>query len=95
MRFWRGEEASGGEDGSGRGLEGVVLVVGGGWDGVADDEEEGGLEEGLLMEREREAGGPTGTMREPNSTPIVTSWWGEKRPSQRRMVSCKRGRERD
>lgn len=31
-------------------------------------------------------GGPTGTMREPNSTPMVTSWWGEKRPSQRRMV---------
>ena len=31
-------------------------------------------------------GGPTGTMRDPNSTPIVTSWWGEKRPSQRRIV---------
>lgn len=42
---------------------------------------------GLLMPRAREAGGPTGTMREPNSTPMVTSWWGEKRPSQRRMVS--------
>lgn len=24
---------------------------------------------------------PTGTIREPNSTPIVTSWWGENRPS--------------
>lgn len=45
------------------------------------------LESGLLMLRAREAGGPTGTMREPNSTPMVTSWWGEKRPSQRRMVS--------
>ena len=31
-------------------------------------------------------GGPTGTIREPNSTPIVTSWCGENRPSQRRMV---------
>jgi hypothetical protein len=28
---------------------------------------------GLLTESERDAGGPTGTMREPNSTPIVTS----------------------
>jgi hypothetical protein len=35
----------------------------------------------------REAGGPTGTMRDPNSTPMVTSWCGEKRPSQRRTVS--------
>jgi hypothetical protein len=42
---------------------------------------------GLLMLSSREAGGPTGTMREPNSTPIVTSWCGEKRPSQRRTVS--------
>lgn len=33
-----------------------------------------------------EFGGPTGTMREPNSTPIVTSWWGENLPSQRRIV---------
>ncbi len=46
-----------------------------------------GVEVGLLMPRASEAGGPTGTMREPNSTPMVTSWWGEKRPSQRRMVS--------
>ena len=45
------------------------------------------IEDGLLMERESEAGGPTGTIRDPNSTPIVTSWWGEKRPSQRRIVS--------
>ena len=30
-------------------------------------------EAGLLILRAREAGGPTGTMREPNSTPIVTS----------------------
>ena len=36
-------------------------------------------------------GGPTGTMREPNSTPMVTSWAEEKRPSQRRIVSWKRG----
>lgn len=27
----------------------------------------------LLMLRARDAGGPTGTMRDPNSTPIVTS----------------------
>lgn len=27
-------------------------------------------------------------MREPNSTPMVTSWEGLKRPSQRRIVSC-------
>ena len=25
----------------------------------------------------------------PNSTPMVTSWWGEKRPSQRRTVSLR------
>jgi hypothetical protein len=29
---------------------------------------------GLLMLNECEAGGPTGTMRDPNSTPMVTSW---------------------
>ena len=34
-----------------------------------------------------DAGGPTGTIRLPNSTPIVTSWCGEKRPSHSRMVS--------
>lgn len=42
---------------------------------------------GLLILRAYEAGGPTGTMRDPNSTPIVTSWCGEKRPSHRRTVS--------
>ena len=31
------------------------------------------VEVGLLILRASEAGGPTGTMREPNSTPIVTS----------------------
>ena len=46
---------------------------------------------GSLMLRDWEAGGPTGTIREPNSTPMVTSWWGENRPSQRRMVSCRAG----
>ena len=39
------------------------------------------------MLSEYEAGGPTGTMRDPNSTPMVTSWCGEKRPSHRRTVS--------
>lgn len=33
-----------------------------------------------------ECGAPTGTMREPNSTPMVTSWCWTKRPSQRRIV---------
>jgi hypothetical protein len=57
--------------------------------GVFDDEVgwEGFDVEGLLMPSSSDAGGPTGTMREPNSTPMVTSWYGEKRPSQRRMVS--------
>ena len=32
-------------------------------------------------------GGPTGTMREPNSTPMVTSWCWTNRPSHRRIVS--------
>lgn len=66
-------------------------------------------EEGLLSEalaeswlgrfsvsipRDRDAGGPTETMREPNSTPIVTSCVGENRPSQRRTVSyCKASRQ--
>ena len=40
------------------------------------------------VEEEREDGGPTLTIREPNSTPIVTSCCGTKRPSQRRIVSC-------
>jgi len=30
---------------------------------------------GSLIPRDSDAGGPTGTMREPNSTPIVTSCW--------------------
>lgn len=42
----------------------------------------------MLSSVEVEVGeGPTLTMREPNSTPMVTSWWGEKRPSHRRIVS--------
>ena len=49
--------------------------------GVVDEEE------GLLMLYSRLAGGPTGTMREPNSTPMVTSWWDTKRPSQSLIVS--------
>lgn len=65
-------------------LEGVVE----GADVVVGSEDEEGLLEGLLMESSRDAGGPTGTMREPNSTPMVTSWWGEKRPSQSRTVNC-------
>lgn len=52
-----------------------------------DGEGGGSAFEGLLMLSEYEEGGPTGTMRDPNSTPIVTSWWGEKRPSQSRTVS--------
>ncbi len=42
--------------------------------------------EGSLMPRVSEAGGPTGMMRDPNSTPIVTSCWWTKRPSVIRMV---------
>lgn len=63
----------------------VVVVVGEG--GIAGEVDgDGGRSKS--MPRASEAGGPTGTMREPNSTPIVTSWDKEKRPSQRRMVSC-------
>ena len=50
------------------GVEGALVLVGL-LEGVGDFE----VVLGLLMLREREAGGPTGTMREPNSTPIVTS----------------------
>lgn len=32
-------------------------------------------------------GGPTGTMRDPNSTPMVTSCWALNRPSHSRIVS--------
>ena len=39
-----------------------------------------GAELGLLMLYSKLAGGPTGTMRLPNSTPIVTSWWETNRP---------------
>lgn len=42
-------------------LEGFAIVV------------EEVLDVGLLMPRASEAGGPTGMIREPNSTPIVTS----------------------
>ena len=38
-----------------------------------------------------EAGGPTGTIRDPNSTPIVTSCEDEKRPSQSRIVNYSKG----
>ena len=71
-------------------FEGVVVQLekgGGGEPLVLLGSEEMGGWEGSLMESERDAGGPTGTMREPNSTPMVTSWVGEKRPSQRRIVS--------
>lgn len=47
---------------------------------------DGSLESEDLGFGERVLGGPTGTILEPNSTPMVTSWWGEKRPSQRRIV---------
>jgi len=47
---------------------------------------EGSLENEGLGLGGRALGGPTGTIREPNSTPMVTSWCGEKRPSQRRIV---------
>jgi hypothetical protein len=61
--------------------------------GKRDDESEGsseisGAEDGVegLGAGMGLCGGPTGTIREPNSTPMVTSWCGEKRPSQRRIV---------
>lgn len=47
--------------------EGAIDCVGAKSSSFAEDEV------GLLILRAREAGGPTGTMREPNSTPIVTS----------------------
>ena len=62
-------------------LEGLVIFEA----AVGDSEGVGELEElfegnwswvvevGLFILRAREAGGPTGTIREPNSTPIVTS----------------------
>jgi hypothetical protein len=33
-----------------------------------------------------ECGGPTGTILDPNSTPMVTSCWGLNRPSHSRIV---------
>lgn len=44
---------------------------------------------GLLdsMRRRVDAGGPTGKTHDPNSTPMVTSCVGEKRPSQSRIVN--------
>ena len=88
MCFWEGEAAEedgfvfvfcfvGGED------EGVFAAVSFGVFGVVVVVSF----EGLLMLRDRDAGGPTETILEPNSTPMVTSWWGEKRPSHRRIVS--------
>ena len=47
------------------------------------------VEAGLLMPKLKLAGGPTGTILLPNSTPMVTSWVFVKRPSQRRTVNCK------
>ena len=43
--------------------------------------------EGSSRSSSSDAGGPTGTIRDPNSTPMVTSCDGEKRPSQSRTVS--------
>lgn len=66
----------------------AILVCGGVIIGRWDDGAgEGDCGRSKSIPKKSEAGGPTGTMREPNSTPIVTSWDGEKRPSQRRMVS--------
>ena len=47
--------------------------------------EDGGVPEEVAEEELGDLG-PTDTIREPNSTPMVTSWEGEKRPSQRRIV---------
>ena len=60
------------------------FLFGGG--GVVVEEDEDDVA-GLLMLYSRLAGGPTGTIRDPNSTPMVTSWWDTKRPSHRRIVS--------
>ena len=94
MCFWA-EAARGGEgrEAFGEGFEGfcggdVGVVV---EEGEVEDGDVGEVEEGLLMLRDREAGGPTGTIREPNSTPMVTSCELTKRFSQRRIVSCDDG----
>lgn len=79
MRFCRGEASDEAEgvlgfvEGESWDFDEGGLVSVGAREGVGDGEALG-LELGLLMLREREAGGPTGTMREPNSTPMVTSW---------------------
>lgn len=75
MRFWGG--SFGGAGSAPFVFEGAFdLGLGLGF-GVESEEVGEGLggsaEVGLLMPRAREAGGPTGTMRDPNSTPIVTS----------------------
>jgi hypothetical protein len=44
------------------------------------------------MSRLFDAGGPTGTTREPNSTPMVTSWVGENRPSQSRIDNYRKNK---
>lgn len=94
MYFWGTEDAVCREGRSGK-------PTGGGRSKLGSREREGLGLGGCVL------GGPTGTMREPNSTPMVTfdegvvnfctwiqlskevqltSWCGEKRPSQRRMV---------
>jgi hypothetical protein len=73
--------------GEGLGIEADILAALKGERGVSL---EGVVEEeGLLIPRAREAGGPTLTIRLPNSTPMVTSCWLLKRPSHRRTVSCR------
>lgn len=63
----------------------LVVVVAAAGDMVVLSED-ASAEAGSFIAREREAGGPTDMIREPNSTPIVTSCWFVKRPSQRRTV---------
>ena len=67
--------------------EGVDAV--GALEGVSVTRSEDGEALGFEISRSLLAGGPTGTILEPNSTPMVTSWWGVKRPSQRRIVNYK------
>lgn len=66
-------------------LEVALLASLGGF-GTGDDGSLGSKEEGKEFDVVFECGGPTGTIREPNSTPIVTSCWGLNRPSHSRMV---------
>jgi hypothetical protein len=58
---------------------------------VGDDEEQLRVRLSDSIFNAFEAGGPTGTMRDPNSTPIVTSWEDENRPSQSRIVNYSEG----